>query len=289
MSHFNSKDRILLIDDSPNNLTLLTEILEHEGYQVFQANRGNAGLDIAGKIDPTLILLDVRMPVMDGFTVCRHLKSHDELRHIPVIFISASDDTLDKAEGFNMGAVDYITRPFDASEVLARVKTHLTIRHTQKALETSNRQLERARNQVEKMNARLEARVLSRTNELETALLALKKSEERFREFVEGTDNLITRVDSQGNFIYVNHMAPHIFGVDEEDCIGRSAFAFVHPGDRVRTEEWFGRCITDQVRSATIENRQTHHNGKHHQVPGKRDLVPGDDSVQKEKQRHLSR
>jgi PleD family two-component response regulator len=135
---------ILAVDDTRPNLRLLVEILAEGGYKVRPAANGQMALEAAKVEPPDLILLDIMMPEMNGFEVCRQLKADERTRDIPIIFISALDETLDKVKAFAIGGVDYITKPFQAEEVLARVKTHLTIRNLQKSLQEQNRQLQEA-------------------------------------------------------------------------------------------------------------------------------------------------
>jgi PleD family two-component response regulator len=139
-----SSPNILAVDDTRPNLRLLVGILAEGGYKVRPAANGRMALEAAKVEPPDLILLDIMMPEMNGFEVCRQLKADERTRDIPIIFISALDETLDKVKAFAIGGVDYITKPFQAEEVLARVKTHLTIRNLQKSLQEQNRQLQEA-------------------------------------------------------------------------------------------------------------------------------------------------
>lgn len=132
---------ILIVDDLPMNLRLLSCLLEGNGYQVKKALNGKTAIEIATVNPPYLILLDVIMPEMDGYAVCQQLKTLERLRDIPIIFISALDEILDKVKAFEMGAVDYITKPFQRKEVLARVKNQLTIRSLQAELQKKNQEL----------------------------------------------------------------------------------------------------------------------------------------------------
>ncbi len=118
---------ILVVDDTPANLRLLAGILGDVGYQVRPARDGRMALTAAQNNPPDLILLDIMMPNMDGYEVCAQLKADERTQNIPVIFISALDDVHDKVKSFELGAVDYVTKPFQAEEVLARVNNHLTI------------------------------------------------------------------------------------------------------------------------------------------------------------------
>jgi len=133
---------ILIVDDAPENLDLLRQTLEPEGYEILVATSGEIALKIARNEKPDLILLDVLMPGIDGFDTCRQLKQEDATQDIPVIFITVKDDTESVLEGFRVGGVDYIVKPFQQEEVLARVKTHLKISSLTRELIQRNRELE---------------------------------------------------------------------------------------------------------------------------------------------------
>lgn len=150
-------NNVLIVDDTPENLTILRQILTEHGYRARPALSGEIALKAVQADIPDLILLDIMMPGMNGFEVCRKLKSEARTRDIPIIFISALNETEDKVKGFQAGGVDFISKPFHTSEVLARVETHLTLRNmylqllaeieerklAEKALEEANRELER--------------------------------------------------------------------------------------------------------------------------------------------------
>jgi signal transduction histidine kinase len=136
------KGRILIIDDTPVNLVLLSFLLSEAGYQVRSALSGEAGLTEVRTVPPDLILLDICMPGMDGYTVCRSLKSDERYCHIPVIFLSAYNTLTDKINAFEVGGVDYITKPFHSPEVLARISLHLKLRRSQQELESSYDQIQ---------------------------------------------------------------------------------------------------------------------------------------------------
>ena len=125
---------ILIVDDTPANLNVLSAILGKRGYRVRPAINGALALKAAQKAVPDLILLDVQMPGLDGYEVCRQLKADAQTRAIPVIFISALDDVLDKVEAFQVGGVDYITKPFQIEEVLARVENQLALHQQREAI-----------------------------------------------------------------------------------------------------------------------------------------------------------
>lgn len=128
---------ILIVDDNPNNLHVLGGVLGLAGEKVRSALSGEIALRAAEVIVPDLILLDVRMPGINGYETCRRLQQNERTREIPVIFISAMQDTEDKLAGFRAGGVDYIAKPFQAEEVLARVRTHIQLHHMQQHLEDS--------------------------------------------------------------------------------------------------------------------------------------------------------
>lgn len=157
---------ILVVDDTPANLELLTEMLKSNGYKVRPVTGGVSALQAAKSMPPALILLDINMPDMNGYEVCQRLKADDALKGIPVLFISALGDTVDKVRGLSEGGNDYITKPFQVEEVIARVKTHLRLRQLQLEVETHNAHLEEtvrirtreiteARNQLAEAHARL--------------------------------------------------------------------------------------------------------------------------------------
>ena len=140
---YSPKADILAIDDTPENLALLSQMLTEKGYKVRSVTKGSTAIRGAKAAPPDLILLDVKMPAMNGYEVCQQLKADERTRDIPIIFISALGDVFDKVKAFQAGGVDYITKPFQVEEVLARLDTHLTIRNLQMKLQAQNRQLQR--------------------------------------------------------------------------------------------------------------------------------------------------
>ena len=136
------KADILIVDDVPDNLRVLSAILSLHGYEVRKVRNGQLALAAANSAPPDLILLDIRMEGMDGYEVCQHLKADIQTCNIPIIFLSALHDVFDKVKAFEVGGVDYITKPFQVEEVLARVENQLTIRNLQKQLQEYNTLLE---------------------------------------------------------------------------------------------------------------------------------------------------
>jgi DNA-binding response OmpR family regulator/DNA-binding CsgD family transcriptional regulator len=146
------KPQILIVDDDPLIRELLAEMLGNYGYRVQSVSSGQMALSLLADEEPELILLDVKMPDMDGYEVCSCIKSNEKNRMTPVIFISALDYATDKVKGFKSGGVDYITKPFQLAEVLIRIETHISLRRLQKQLEAQNLQLQKEiaeRRQVE--------------------------------------------------------------------------------------------------------------------------------------------
>ena len=165
---------ILVVDDNPTNLDLLSSYLTKFGFRVFSAKNGEKALELLESIAPDLMLLDVVMPGIDGFETCQRMKSNEATKDIPVIFMTALSDTLDKIKGFELGAVDYITKPFQREEVLARVKTHLTIQSLQKRLQLKNTDLEAALTRERAMLEELRLSLsLSLPHELRTPLTVI--------------------------------------------------------------------------------------------------------------------
>jgi PleD family two-component response regulator len=140
INHFPAE--IIAVDDTPANLQLLEEILRDGGYSVRAFARGQLALEAAAQKPPDLIMLDVNMPGMNGYETCERFKADPRLSSIPIIFISAFSEVLDKVNAFQCGGVDYVTKPFHGAEVLARLETHLKLHRLQQELETHNAHLE---------------------------------------------------------------------------------------------------------------------------------------------------
>ncbi len=162
-----TKDRvsILIVDDTPDNLRFLSQTLSDRGYKVRSVIDGQMALMVARSAIPNLILLDIKMPDLDGYEVCRLLKQDQQTREIPVIFLSALDEALDKVKAFGVGGVDYITKPFQLEEVFSRIENQLNLLFTQK--------------QLQQLNAELEQRVFQRTAQLEQEIAERLRVQEK--------------------------------------------------------------------------------------------------------------
>ncbi|MEP6487159.1 EAL domain-containing protein [Microcoleus vaginatus GB2-A3] len=190
----NYRGNILIVDDLPDNLRLLRDTLRAEGYKVRSAITGTLALRAAQSPSTELILLDIKLPDMDGYEVCRQLKSDERTADIPIIFLSALNETFNKVQGLAAGGVDYIAKPFQVEEVLARVETHLTIGRLQQKLQ--------------KQNLRLLIEIEERQR-LEESLFAEK---ELAQVTLESIGDAVITTDAEGNVRYFNPIAERLTG-----------------------------------------------------------------------------
>ena len=204
-STLGSRGIILAVDDSAESLQILTEVLADAGYDVRPADTGELALASLGANKPELILLDIRMPGIDGFEVCRRIKAGTETRDIPLIFLSAVTDTGDRVEGLRLGAVDYVSKPFEKEELLVRIETHL--------------ELSRLRAGLERMVAERTARLKSANKRLRRVLVerlraeqALRESEERFRSMADHAPVTIWTSGPDTKINFVNNHALNLTG-----------------------------------------------------------------------------
>ncbi|OQY48366.1 MAG: hybrid sensor histidine kinase/response regulator [Candidatus Parabeggiatoa sp. nov. 2] len=189
-------ETILIVDDIPANVSFLLEFLSHAGFKVLVAKEGKAALKKAEYAHPDLILLDVMMPGFSGFEVCKALKSNENTKDIPIIFMTALSDTVDKVKGFSLGAVDYITKPIQHEEVLARVTTHLKLRKLQQQLEEELQVRKEYAVKLEKRNTELNAFARTVAHDLKNPLTGVMGLSERLLEMCSSdtlpTDNART-------------------------------------------------------------------------------------------------
>lgn len=178
---------ILAIDDTPSNLEIMGDTLSNAGYTIATAIDGKRALKRLENHQPDLILLDIKMPDLDGFEICRKIKSNPETAKIPIIFITAFDDIESKVKGFSLGGVDYITKPFQVEEILVRVKVHMTLSQLQKQLQAKTEDRER---QLQEQNIILEGTI----EQLEVATKKLeirdRRSEQKNRELQKNLEQL---------------------------------------------------------------------------------------------------
>jgi len=245
---------ILAVDDTPDSLALLAEILTAAGYQVRPADNGEMALAAVTANPPDLILLDVRMKGVDGFEVCRRLKAREETRHIPIILISAFADAKEMMAGLQLGAADYISKPFQAEELLIRVKTHLALSRANVSLEQQTAALRQTNEQLQseivkrqrmedELRQSLDQAEHSRQTMLGTledqkrAEKALRESEIRFRTLVETAPEAIF-IQTNSRFAYVNAAALGLFGATRpEELLGQPVLDRFHPDFRTQVRE----------------------------------------------------
>ncbi|MDY0095197.1 MAG: sigma 54-interacting transcriptional regulator [Candidatus Vecturithrix sp.] len=268
---------ILLVDDNPQNLATLTRILTEHGYRVRTAINGQVALKSVQNMAPDLILLDIRMPGMDGYEVCREVKKDAATQDIPVLFLSALDDPVDKVKAFDAGGVDYITKPFQTDEVVARVETHLTLRMMQQQLQSQNQELATYRDHLQELvnertqelsqtNIRLQDEITERTR-IEQVL---RVSEKQYRLLAEHVKDGIVIIQ-QGRLAFVNAGFALMIGRPEEQLLQ------LEPGDlfpeemnqRVQnwlrsqesansTAEWEVELLTSEGQTLWVEMEQSH-------------------------------
>ncbi|MBD0335666.1 MAG: response regulator, partial [Cyanobacteria bacterium Co-bin13] len=208
--NFSAKPQILIVDDYPTNIKVLSDLLIEYGFEVLIARDGENALQKLQRIIPDLILLDVLMPGIDGFETCRQLKTQAATRDIPVIFMTALADPVDKIKGLTLGAVDYITKPFQQEEVLARINTHLKLRHLTR--------------QLEQQNSRLQEEIRSR----QIAESALRVSEEKFaKAFRSNPSPMMILTLEEARVTDINQNCCQVFGCLPESILGRT-FSELH-------------------------------------------------------------
>ncbi len=188
---------ILVVEDNASSLKMLSDLLTKAGYKVRPASDGELGLQSVQAKEPDLILLDFKLPGMDGVEVCRHLKEDPETHDIPVIFISALGDSELKVKALDAGAVDYVTKPIDSSEVLARIKTHLNMYHLRRSNARQAKELRKHRDRLEEL-------VEERTADLVESEKNLAESNQLLGSVLEYTHMLAVFLDPHFNFIWVN-------------------------------------------------------------------------------------
>lgn len=198
---------LLIVDDNPDNLRVLSEVLMESGFELRFAEDGTSALEQIDYSRPDLILLDVMMPGVDGFETCRRLKQREDTCEIPIIFMTALTDTVDKLRGFELGAVDYIAKPFQHEEVVARINTHLT---------------------------------------LEILKRRLQESEERLSRIIESAMDAIITLDEAGRIILFNPAAEQVFGFQACDVVNRPLADFLTERFRRWLTAYLSGSKTDQ-------------------------------------------
>ena len=220
---------ILIVDDDPLNIELLIDKIGVQSYRITTVSSGKECLHLLQRKTPDLILLDIMMPEMNGYDVCREIKANPATAKIPVLFMSALDGSGDKVKGFEAGAVDYITKPFDSHEVLARIHTHLSLKNAQEALENQNQNLDAqvsARTQeLVKSNERLRVEVAER----EQAQEMLRESEAKSRAIIDALPDSVFEISREGIILSCKGSVSHLH-LEPGSIIGNSIFQ-IYPSE----------------------------------------------------------
>ncbi|MEO1800925.1 MAG: EAL domain-containing protein [Cyanobacteria bacterium J06629_2] len=249
-----SKAKILIVDDQPENLRLLSDALSGEAYEVRGVVNGEMALMAAKTVVPDLILLDVVMPGLSGYEVCEQLKAESATNKIPIIFLSASNDSLDRVKALSIGGVDYINKPFQVDEVLLRIKNQL--------------QLQAAQRKILSFNVALEQRILERTAQLEKANQELKheieergqltkllqESEEKLESILNSLEEVVWSADVvTSKLLFLNPAAQEVYGRPVAELLANPDLRLesIHPEDRARVQS----SLAGNVEISDIEYR----------------------------------
>lgn len=246
---------ILIVDDLPANLSLVAENFSDIGYKIKIAQTGKSGIKIALNQPPTLILLDVNLPDLDGFEVCRRLKKDHRTKDIPVIFMTAMNQTENKVLGFDVGGVDYITKPVNHQEVLARVNMQIRFQELTRKLKEAKQYLEQRvverTSELAQVNENLSQEIIER-EQIQEALI---RGERDYRSLAENSPDNIIRYDSQCRAIYCNHSLEQSLGLESASILGKTPLetAPETSGIKYTSYEEKLRQVLNDGKSAEIE------------------------------------
>ena len=281
------QDLILIVDDDSTNLKVLFSFLKESGFKVLVAQDGESAIEKLQEVSPDLILLDVMMPGIGGFETCHRLKASAATKDIPVIFMTVLSETVDKLKGLSLGAVDYITKPFQQEEVLARMRLHLKMRNLTKTLEEQNVLLKQeiearvtAEVALQKLTQELEQRVQERTAQLANALhdlqqtqVQLLQSEALLRTVVTNAPIILYALNSEGTITLLEGKGLEALGQKSGQFVGQSAFELYRDYPELVENIRCGLsgkqavCIT-QVDNVVYDNRATPVRDKNGQITG---------------------
>jgi diguanylate cyclase (GGDEF)-like protein/PAS domain S-box-containing protein len=254
-----AKSTILVVDDIPDNLHLLTRELTHHGYETRAVLTGEMALTVAQSAAIDLVLLDIMLPDMDGYAVCQALKENAATHDIPVIFISALDASFDKVKAFEVGGVDYLSKPVKMAEVIARINTQLSLRHAQQKLQLFNQNLEalvqQRTQELAQANQALQAEIQVRQRVEQD----LRFSEARYRLIANHMGDLVCLHNQDGDFLYISPSVQSLLGYHPDELQGKRLQDFCHPDDlpclQLHFQESFHRA--ESITSAYRLRNQT--------------------------------
>ena len=256
--------KILVVDDQPKNIHLLKTLLSNRQYKVKGIASPEMALTVANSVIPNLILLDVLMPKLDGYQVCQQLKSNNLTKEIPIIFVSAANDPIDRVKALEVGGADYINKPFQIDELLLRVENQL--------------QLQAARRQILEFNSELERRIQERTVQLEAANRELKReikerqeitkllrqSEEKLEDILNSLEEVVWSADATtSNLLFLNLAAQKVYGRSINELLNNPDLRLesIHPEDRARVELSLANS-SSYINNSDLEYRILQPNGE---------------------------
>ena len=254
---------ILVVDDVPENVRLLSQSLKARGYFVRGVTTGEMALRVAQSNWPSLILLDIRMPKIDGYQVCESLKAQSSTRNIPVIFLTALDDSLDKVRAFSTGGADYITKPFKIEEVIARIDHQLALQSAQDEIKNLNQNLEskiiERTAQLEQINSILTEEIRARQQTEE----ALKQAHQRLAFHIENSPLGVLEWDSKMRLRRWSQRSETIFGWSADEVIGKSwqDWKFIVESDLDKVNQVVSRLLRGEASRNICRNQNYRKDG----------------------------
>jgi DNA-binding response OmpR family regulator len=222
---------ILIVDNSPDKLNVIVRYLTDSGFKVILARNGETALDLAQSRPPDLILLDTMLPGIDGFETCRLLKENQATQHILIIFMTLMNQPENAVKGFELGAVDYVTKPFHQEELLARVNTHLQLKDLTENLETKVREQTEALLSANK-------KLYQKIKEKDAVAAALQESESRYRAVIENSNDGIGIMEA-GKIVFINEKMLEIFDYDtRQELMYQHISVLFHPDEKDRISRY---------------------------------------------------
>ncbi|OYD92040.1 hypothetical protein CDG76_25745 [Nostoc sp. 'Peltigera membranacea cyanobiont' 210A] len=235
---------ILIVDDVPNNLKVLSDTLAQAGFEVAIATSGESAIQQLEHTPVSLILLDVMMPGMNGFETCECIKANPKTQNIPIIFITALSESVNKVTGFELGAIDYITKPFQQGEVLARVRSHLKLNHLSQSLEARNTELQQ-------LTQQLEQRVTERTQELFGSIETLKQTQQLMRLVFDTIPHWVGWKDINSVYLGCNQSLATVLNLSSPDeIVGKTDYDLLISKEE---SDWYRVCDRRVMESGKAE------------------------------------